>query len=182
MIRNILFTANDNQNHICPMIAAWHDRWYVGREVEAYANVIPSHKIMRNFKLLSYDAHKNSPQARRVEKQLKEAGKTPHHLLCEVVRYVWNDILTDITERLCIHHVDQYETFVYFCVPMLATFEITKQLKAAAKEAGISRGGFVYEPMCAAACIIKEIMKEPTWGGRIAALVRLPMRDIMYEY
>lgn len=151
-------------------MAAWHGgRWICGRELELEMQAVPSHKIIRNFKLMLYAQHEDSPQTRKVKEQLRAARKNEHQLLTEFLRYLWGDIRLYVDNELLVDDDDrdQYEELVYISVPALATPDATKKLRAAAVEAGLPRVEFLSEPLCAGACVLEEQLRGP---GRLTSV------------
>jgi molecular chaperone DnaK (HSP70) len=178
----IRLSENSHDHGISSAIAAFHEgEWIVGHDLEQRMNEIPEHKIISSFKLLLYDAHEKTKQAQRVRRQLLQAEQTLQDLLTATLAFVWKQVWKHIeTEVLhSDHSYDDYQTLVYISVPKLATPKATKQLKTASKAAGLPRVRFVYEPLCAGACILDELVRKSTWFSRMPRFVSpfSPTRD-----
>jgi molecular chaperone DnaK (HSP70) len=174
-ISRIVLASNGSHDYVGPTIAAWHKSghksdWIVGRELQSNMQEVPIHKIIKNFKLLLYDAHQESPQTREVKAQLRKARKNAHQLFTAFLDYVWKDITDYVDKELLTGqmHREQCENLVYISVPMLATPTATRQLKAAAREARLPRVQFLFEPLCAGACVLEEVIRMPAYFGHVS--------------
>ena len=170
----IRLSQNSTDHGISQAIAAFHDgKWLIGHDLEQQQNDIPEHKIISCWKLLLYESHKNTKQAQRVHQQLLEADQTLPDLLRATLAYVWKQTWIHINTEV-LHGDRSYDDspiLAYISVPQLATPRATKLLKAASREAGIPRVRFVYEALCAGACIVEELVRKSTWFSRMSRLV-----------
>ena len=161
-VEPVTLTSDGNFDPKGPMIAAWHrSRWYFGHGVTMNQDNIPEEKIIRYFKLLLYDDHMCSPQAKHVQEQLQNTGKSLEDLLAAFLRYIWRDVETEFHGRYTNLDQSNCRTRVYLSVPKLVTFQASEQLIDAAKAAGLPAVTLVYEPMCAGARIIERMVRHP---------------------
>ncbi|KAK4496216.1 hypothetical protein PRZ48_012196 [Zasmidium cellare] len=143
------------------MVAAWHDeRFLFGNDLLHKVEIgeVPSHKMMKCWKLLLYDRGTGTVRAKRVLCQLEEARKTFSELLEAVLKQIWEGVRGDEALRNVLP--DPRRTIVYFPVPQLATHDATGKIEAAAKKVGIRRVRFVYESLCAGAAILNALLGD----------------------
>ena len=170
-ISRIVLASTGSQDYVGPTIAAWHNGdWIMGRELKSNMQEVPDHKIIKNFKLLLYGPHQDSPQTRKVRAQLRTARKTTHQLFTEFLRYVWKDMRAFVDKELLTGQIrrEHCENLIYISVPMLATPTATAQLKAAAHDAGLPRVQFLLEPLCAGACVLEEVIRKPAYFRHVS--------------
>jgi hypothetical protein len=166
---NRVILDNSNLELTGSTIAAWHrpygepnNRWIVGKELEQMLQDVPPDKIIRQFKLALYDPHQESFEVLKVQQQLDEAGQVLHQLLTAFLRYFWQQVWTYIDQELFpfTAQPELSETMVYITVPMLVTPNAIAQLKRAAIEANIPNVVFLYEPLCAGASVLDEVLSK----------------------
>ena len=161
-ISRVYLTSNGTRDYVAPTIAAWHGRWIFGKELEGMLHKVPSDKIIKQFKLALYDPHKDSIEARKVHRQLRDAGKQRHELLTQFLKHFWGQVWSCINEEFLRRNQGPKlsETLVYITVPMLITDDATTQLRGALTEAGIPNAFFLYEPLCAGASVLEEVIRK----------------------
>lgn len=171
------FRFPSEQSNNGDLVAAWHNgSFHFGHRLNKDCNehnLIPADKLIKGFKLLLYDEHTKTNQARMVRDQLRTAKKDLPQLMEDCLKTIWGLILMEAAERLV--EVDHNRTVVYFPVPMLATSDTTMTIAKAAKRAGLPRVRFLYESLCAGVSILKALIGDRSSPESYAPFVRLAL-------
>ncbi|KAK4496568.1 hypothetical protein PRZ48_012548 [Zasmidium cellare] len=151
-----------------PQQIAWDEGTFLcGHAVARAVNArrIQPGDVITQWKLRLYPELSDSDLAKRVDFQLRKEGKTLETLLAEHIKAIVGEAKSVLKggqtgNGFSKHQIDTMPVKLLLSVPMMWEVPESHKMATAAKEAGVDHVDILFEPQCAAAFILDDVIKR----------------------